>query len=321
MALPIDDLIFKALDTANLATLIPQVWAPNVEPNLRKAAVLQQSLTVDTTLVGEGGDRVFLPILPDLAAAAALSEEDLSVNPPGNQITIQQLSAANYVPLIPSEVGSAVGISRKALDRLKYDGMSLIVDRLAYSMSQFIEGQIAGLWNKAVPTVGGTLAQRYPNGHISTTVVAGDVMSSDVLRDSVALLQSGNMMPFDDGLYMAFLSPKQINDLMKDSKFRDDLHFAQPQTMLRGELGIYANCHIIASNYLKTATENTVTVTKGLVVGPRWAAVAYKRAPELVVDPTIYDFGRRRQVGIVADLDIELIHSDHGIVISTTTSL
>lgn len=313
MPLAIDELILKALDTANLSTLIPQVWAPQVEPNLRKAAVLQQSCLIDTTLVGEGGDRVFLPILPDLPAAVVQTEL--------TNMTLGQLSASNYVPLIPAEVGAAVKISRKALDRLKYDGMSLIVDRLSYAMSQYIETAIAQLWNATVPTVGGAMAQRYPLGHTSASVVIGDVMSSDVLRDSIALLQAGNMMPFDDGLYIAMLHPKQINDLFKDSKFRDDLHFAQPETFLRGEVGIYAGCHILASNYIKTATENTVTVYKGIIAGPRWAAVAFKRAPELVVDPTVYDFGRFRQVGIVADLDIELIHNDHSIVVSTTSTL
>jgi len=318
MALPIDELIAKALDTANLSTLIPQVWAPQVEPNLRKAAVLQQSCVIDTTLVGEGGDRVFLPILPDLPPAAVQTEL--------TNMTLGQLSASNYVPLIPTEVGAAVKISRKALDRLKYDGMSLIVDRLSYAMSQYIEGAIAQLWNATVPTVGGAMAGLYPINagvrYTSANIPATATFTSDQLRDAVALLQSGNMMPFDDGLYMAMLHPKQINDLFKDSKFRDDLHFAQPDVMLRGEVGIYGNCHIIASNYIKTATENTtVTVYKGIIAGPRWAAVAFKRAPELVVDPTVYDFGRFRQVGIVADLDIELIHSDHSIGISTASTL
>src|SRR5258708_16309017 len=49
----------------------------------------------------------------------------------------------------------------------------------------------------------------------------------------------------------------------------------------------------ILSNYIPGATgnaaitENSIGVTKSLLVAPRWAAIAYKRRPEIIVDPTL----------------------------------
>jgi hypothetical protein len=79
--------------------------------------------------------------------------------------------------------------------------------------------------------------------------------------------------------------------------------------------GMLHGVEIYVTNYIAQATENGVSVNKALLLAPRWAAVAYKRRPEVVVDPTLYDMGRRRRFGVVADLDIELIHNERGVVL------
>src|SRR5258708_25704755 len=90
-----------------------------------------------------------------------------------------------------------VQITRKALDRIKYDGMSAIVDRLAYAMSIAIELKIAALYNAtanaALPNsqvvFGGstltTIPSLYPAVHGSGTIVAADVMSGTLLSTAV----------------------------------------------------------------------------------------------------------------------------------------
>lgn len=312
--LPIDELIAKA-DTmsTNLTAVIPQLWASVLEDNLRRKAVLQQSLVVNTDLVGQPGDTVYLPTIPDFDDSGMDLTEDVDM-------VVNALSNATSVALKPAEKGKAIGITRYALDRMKYDGMAVIVDRLAYAMSLKIENTIAGLWNASVPGTANKLSALYPNGHTSANVAAGDTMSGDFLVDAVAQLKSQNVYPFSDGLFELFLSPLQAKAFLKDPKVRDDIHYSTPETMLRGELGIFHNCRIIETNSLKTATENTQTVYKALLVAPRWAAIAYKRMPEIVIDPTVYDFGRRRKLAIAADFDIELLHNDRGLVLSTTLS-
>jgi N4-gp56 family major capsid protein len=311
MTLPMDALVQKAItQTSNLTAIIPDLWAAQLEPNLRKAAVLEQALVQNTDLLGTDGDVVHIPTLPDLGAAAALTE--------GVDMTVGALTDATSIDLTPSEVGKAIGITRKALDRIKYDGMAAIVDRLAYSMSLYIEGTIAALWDNDLPgSAGSHMGYYYPNAHTSANVVSTDTFSSDVLLDAVGNLRASDVMPFPDGTFMAFIHPYQYRDLLKDTDVKNAIFYGSPQIMFRGEVGTLHNVRLIVTNHVVAVTENTVATRKALLVSPRWAAVAWKRRPELVVDPTVYDFGRRRQVAVQADLDIQLLHLDRSLVITT----
>jgi N4-gp56 family major capsid protein len=310
MALAIDALVQKAITmTTDLATMIPEVWAAELEPNLRKRAVLEQSLTVFSDLENAPGDTLHVPDLPDISAAVALTE--------GTDITVADLSDSAEVQLVPSEVGRGIGITRKTIDRLGYDGMAAIVERLAYAMSLYIEPTISGLWDDAVPTKGGTFTVQYPGGHDDTTIVAADTMSDAVVRHAVATMQATDVMPFDDGLYLLYMHPYQAEDYLQDDDVRTDIRYNSPAPLFRGEIGVHANCRIVLTTHLATATENSITAYKALLVSPRWAAVAYKRRPQIVVDPTLLDFGRRRQVAIVGDLKIASLHSDRALVLTT----
>lgn len=328
MSLATDALIKKATGTTNLQSLIPQLWASLMELNLRRRAVLEQSLLVNTDLLVPGaGDRVFIPALPDIAAAAALTE--------GTDITPAAISNAASITLTPAEYGQLVEVTRKALDRIKYDGMVAIIDRLAYAMSIAIEQKIASLYNAtanaALPNSqvvfgGGTLTtipSLYPNGHTSANIVSTDVMSADILSRAVAKMQQYDNIPFPDGNYWLFTTPDAFQSLIMDSNIRQDLRYAAPERLLNGDQGVVYGVRIILSNYLPGATgntaipENAINVVKSLLVGPRWAAIAYKRRPEVIVDPTLYDLGRRRRFGVLADFDIQLVHPERALAITT----
>ncbi len=320
MSLATDELVRKAYTgstTTTVNSLIPQIWAAQIERNLRKRAVFEQSAIVNTDLLApDAGNTVYMPILPDLAASGALTE--------GTDITVAALSTASSVALTPVEYGSLIGITRKALDRMKYDGIAATMDRLAYAMSLAIEGAFAALYNANVPGTSNKMVQVYPNGHTSANVVAGDIFSDALLLSGIATLQQQNNVPFPDGYFRCYISPSQYKDLLNDANTRQDLRWAAPERLLNGEVGALHGCRIIVTNYIPGASGNTaiventsIDVSKAFLVAPRWAAIAYKRRPEAVVDPTLYDLGRRRQFGIVADFDVELLHNERGVILSS----
>jgi hypothetical protein len=327
-----DALIKKATTlTSNLTQLIPQLWAAQLEQNLRRRAVLEQSLVVNTDLmVPKSGDRVFIPALPDITIADVLTE--------GTDMTVYALANSASIPLIPAEYGKTIEITRKALDRIKYDGMSAIVDRLAYSMSIRIETNTAALYNAtaaaAFPTsrtafgTAGitTIPTLYPNGHTSANIVATDTFNASMLSQAVALMQQYDNVPMPDGNYWLYMAPDAWQSLIMDANVRQDLRYAAPERLLNGDQGVLYGVRIILSNYLPGSTGNTaimegaaaaVPVVKSLMVAPRWAAIAYKRRPEIVVDPTLYDMGRRRRFGVTADFDIQLLHPERALVITS----
>ena len=327
--LPTDQLIKKALTLqTNLQSLVPQIWAAYMELNLRRRAVLEQSLLVNTDLtVPNSGNTVYIPALPDIQMANALTE--------GTSQSAQTISNAASISLTPTEYGQLVAVTRKALDRIKYDGMAAIVDRLAYAMSIRIETNIAALYNATASAglpnsqvvFGGsaltTLPLLYPNGHSNTTIVNTDVMSAAVLSTAVAKMQQYDNVPFPDGNYWLFTTPDVFQSLIMDANIRQDLRYSAPERLLNGDQGVIYGVRIILSNYLPGATgnaaltENSIGVVKSLLVAPRWAAIAYKRRPEIIIDPTLYDLGRYRQFGVLADFDIELLHAERAVVITT----
>ena len=332
MTLPSDQLIKKAMTLqTNLQSLVPQIWAALMELNLRRRAVLEQSLLVNTDLtVPKSGNTVYIPALPDIVPAVPLTE--------GTAISPVTLSNAAAIQLVPFEYGQMVQITRKALDRIKYDGMAAIIDRLAYAMSIRIEQNIAALYNATAnaslptsQTVFGAagltqIPLLYPNGHNSTNVVNTDVMSASVLSTAVAKMQQFDNIPFPDGNYWLFTTPDAFQALIMDANIRQDLRYAAPERLLNGDQGVLQGVRVILSNYLPGATgnagltENGVGVTKSLLVAPRWAAIAYKRRPEIIIDPTLYDLGRYRQFGVLADFDIQLLHPERALVITTAKS-
>ncbi len=216
--------------------------------------------------------------------------------------------------------------------------MSAIVDRLAYAMSIAIELKIAALYNAtanaALPNsqvvFGGstltTIPSLYPGGHGSGTIVAADVMSGAVLSTAVAKMQQFDNVPFPDGNYWLFTTPDAYQALVMDANIRQDLRYAAPERLLNGDQGVLQGVRVILSNYIPGATgnaaitENSIGVTKSLLVAPRWAAIAYKRRPEIIVDPTLYDLGRFRQFGVLADFDVQLLHPERALAITTAKS-
>lgn len=320
-----DTLVQKAItQTSNMTAIIPKLWAAQLEKNLRIAAVLQNSLVENTDLlVPNSGDTVYIPTLPDLGTGGGGNPTVAAVLTEGTDIVDIAMDNASSVAFVPTEYGLGVAVTRKMLDRIKYDGVAAVVDRLGYAMSRTIETQIGALWNASVPGTSNKLAVQYVgdqsgnNLATSTTITSANVITDELILRGVMYLEQKNNIPFPDGFYRLFITPSQYKALMLDPNVRQDLRFGAPDKLFKGEVGALHNCRVIVTNSVATDTENSITVNNALMVAPRWAAVAWKRRPQVVVDPTLYDYGRRRRFGVFADFDIELLHNDRGVVLKS----
>jgi N4-gp56 family major capsid protein len=326
MSLATDTLVQKAItSTTNMSAIIPKIWAAQLEKNLRIGAILQQSIVENTDLlVPDSGDTVYIPTLPDLGTTGGNPPTTVGALTEGTDIVDIVMDNATSVAFVPTEYGMGVGVTRKMLDRIKYDGVAAVVDRLGYAMSRTIETQIAALYNKDVPGTANAMDVEYVatddtgvTKATSATITAADTFNDELLLRGVQRLQEKNNVPFPDGFFMCFISPAQAKALMLDQNIRQDLRFGAPEKLFRGEIGALHNCRIIVTNSIATDTENSVSVFNSLLVAPRWAAVAWKRRPQVVIDPTLYDYGRRRRFGVFADFDIEMLHADRGIVLKS----
>ena len=311
MPLKTDELVKKATTTTTtLSSLIPKIWAARVERNLRKHAVFEPSvLTFNELLVPGAGDTLYVPLLPDLGPVGSLTE--------GTDMTVNALTTASSVAYVPVEYGTAIEITRKALDRIKYDGIAETTDRLSYAMSQAIQIAFASLYNASVPGTSNKMTQVYANGKASGTITAADTFNDQLILNGIKTLEQSNNFPFPDGYYILYINPAQYANLLQDTNTRQDLRWAAPDRLINGEKGALHGVRIVVTNYIQTATENSLTVNKAILTAPRWSAIAWKRRPEVVIDPTVYDMGRRRRFGIVADFDIELLHNERAVCLTS----
>lgn len=319
MPMPIDELIQKATagdtTTGSFSYLIPHIWAAQLELNLRRHAVLQPSLVQDTSLLDTPGDYVIIPTLPDVIDIVSQLTED-------TDITVDKLGPDSSVTLTPTEWGGGIQFTRKVLDRMNYDGMAAAIDRISYSMSYQIETQIAALYS-ALETAGSTT---FSASSVSTIngVTASNTLNDYAFLAAQNFLRTKNAHPFPTGRYKFFIHPNQWESLMQDPNIRNDLRFFNPKAVIDGEnqenelVAIHHNCEVYVTNYVPVVNNSSsVPVYKSLLVSPRWGAIAWKRKPAIVVDPTLYDFGRRRKVGITADFVVSTLHTERAVVVET----
>lgn len=319
MTMPTDDLIIKAqTQTSNWSSLIDKLWADRIERNLRKQAMLVQTLTEFNNLEVPGsGDILHIPTLPDLTSVPALTE--------GTPMSVQAMPNSGDIDLTPTEYGMMYAVTRKMMDRIKYDGMAEIFDRFAYAMSQTMENQVAALYSANVPGTSGSgfsngqIQKYYANGKTTSNITTSDVFNAALLLQGITQLKVNNAEDFG-GWFHLYINPSQWSALHQDTTIVNNLRYADPSALLNGQVASLYGAKIFVTNYIQISNEGSgsaVPVNNALLLSPRWAAIAYKRRPAAFVDPTLYDGGRIRQFGISADFQIALFHNERAVVLAS----
>ena len=96
----------------------------------------------------------------------------------------------------------------------------------------------------------------------------GDVLAGADLIKAYTTLQA-NSAPLVDGFYVAIAHPYVIYDLKKETAvtgFIEASKYAQPEKLIKGEIGALNGVRIVVSPNVKTFT-STTTVYPTLVMG------------------------------------------------------
>lgn len=108
-----------------------------------------------------------------------------------------------------------------------------------------------------------------PGGAADAAVTNTDQISTADLATIKERLQNRFAPTWDDGLYMAIVSPRMEKHLRLDDSFRKAVQFGDPRRLFRGELGIYEGFRFMSSTNLPTETVNALTGHLGIFFGPR----------------------------------------------------
>jgi len=107
----------------------------------------------------------------------------------------------------------------------------------------------------------------------TATTDTGSKIDSEDLQGIKEILQGNNAQTDSEGLYWAIISPRMEKHLRSDSDFKEAMHYANPQMIVRGQIGVYEGFRFITSTNMKTETINSITAHKGFFLGP--GAVGY----------------------------------------------
>lgn len=107
----------------------------------------------------------------------------------------------------------------------------------------------------------------------TATSGTGSKIDTEDLQGIKETLEMANAPTDSDGLYWAIVSPRMDKHFRQDTDFKEAMHYANPNALVRGEMGVYEGFRFIKSTNMSTETINSLDAYKGFFLGP--GAIGY----------------------------------------------
>ena len=256
----IDSNIYKT-DDATAQYVNPEYWSQKLVKALREKVVLEKFGRQDFRGLGKNVRKINIP-KNAYEVAGELTE--------GVQTPVSALSYSE-VEITFTEYGIAYQVSEKELNSgLKFIFQD-IVERATYALAAKKEQVIRDA------LLDGAGLSKYVNDKDNTTITSDDTLDLDTIIDAMALMKAQNAMP--KVLVIHPNQEKSIKKLLVDAGsnvIRDKLVAVE-----NGFIGQIAGVDVYVNNFVKSDTENSVTVYKALMLGPNAFAVAYQQEAKI----------------------------------------
>lgn len=256
----IDTDVFDSGETA-AGYLNPQIWNRKIEDYAKANLVLAPLGVQNEELLSKPGYQLNIATGVAITAAALTETDSIDIQKPDfGQVTVT-----------PTEYGGAFQITRKEMDRAFVNLVNEKSADAGYALAKIKDDTImaALVANTDISTV-------YVNDAVATTFASTDVFDTDAIADAVTTLRTNNWKP----TYL-MIHPHQEGALIKSSNFIDASKFGGNDVVMNGQIGRYLGLKVFSTTVVTTATVNSVTAYKALVLGPRAFVVARKRLPTI----------------------------------------
>lgn len=245
---------------ASAAYLNPTIWSEAIEQFARENTVMMPLGVIDNRGVG-----------------TAMEQLNIARN---NEYTAADLTEGTATPVTALSFGQVVvtyketGLAKQVSELQLAYGLSSVFNDIVMTMGEALAVKrdvdiIAEITANATGDV-------YPNGHAAGTIVAADVLSTDVIADA----KTTNRVARRPGKYLV-IHPLCENSLIKDTAFVDASIYGGREVVLGGEIGKYLGMKVISYARIQSATENSITVYKNLLIGDRAFVFAQKIPPKI----------------------------------------
>ena len=262
----------------------PEVMAEMISAKVAKKVAVIPFAKVDTTLQGQAGNTITIPVFGYIGDAANVAE--------GASIGASALTTT-HKQFTVKKVAKGVDITDEALLSGYGDPVGEANRQLIMSISQKVD-------QDAIDALYG--ASLSFNGIANKISYAGIVDAIDVFEEEYNTEK------------IIFVHPKQVSQLRKDADFTSaDKYLNGNYTAVNGEIGKIANCRVVVSKRVKENAENTTYINP--IVKLTYDAETEQETPAL----TIF-LKRNVMVETSRDIDkqINMIRASENYVVALT---
>ena len=209
----------------------PEVMAEMISAKVAKKVSIIPFAKVDTTLEGQAGNTITIPVFGYIGDAANVAE-GASIGASALTTTHQQFTI--------KKIAKGVDITDEAILSGYGDPVGEANRQLIMSISQKVDQDAIDALYGATRTVG------FPTSKIS---YSGIVDSIDIFEEEYNTEK------------IIFVHPKQVSQLRKDADFTSaDKYVNGNYVAVNGEVGKIANCRVVVSKRVKTISDDTLYV-------------------------------------------------------------
>ena len=252
----------------------------------------------------------------------------------GKHIKTQTLSSSTKSIKV-KEHGTAVMITEAAIRFSFVNELEIAIRQLSRNYVMTIEKEMR---DAAVKGGAGTskIFGRQKGGAKITArnqIAAGvNEMTVATVKDAIEILNTANCQKVDGQYWVCILSPHQARALRDDPAWINASDYAQPETLLNGEIGRIDDVRFIVTTLmpsgaagenelgyvaeLKGAGANSIDVYQAVLFGEDYYCLAESLAPEIRTDNT-EDFGREVKIAWYGIWGVDVLNPTHGVVIET----
>ena len=262
----------------------PEVMSEMISAKVSKRVAVMPFAKVDTTLAGQAGNTITIPVFGYIGDARDVSE--------GMSIGASELSTTDKQFTV-KKIGHGVNITDEAILSGYGDPVGEANKQLAMSIAQKVD-------QDAIDALYGASLQY--NGIANKISYAGIVDAIDAFEEEFNTEK------------IIFVHPKQVSQLRKDADFLSaDKYVNGNYIAMNGEIGKIANCRVVVSKRVKENSDHTAYINP--IVKLTYDAETEQETPAL----TIF-LKRNVMVETSRDIDkqINMIRASENYVVALT---
>lgn len=265
------------MDGAVGANIVTKAYDLAAWPALRPQLIFDQFATVRATRQSHRGSSVQFTFVDDLAEATTPLAENLDVD--------SAAIGSSTVEVVLAEYGNAVTTTAllRGTSFIPFDPVA--AERVGYNAGLSIDTIVRTALDAATQEIG----------------TGAENLSSGLFREAVKMMKVANVRPFNDGTYVAVISPVQEQMLKAEAdaagwRWVVGNEPGAGNSIYYGEIGMYEGCRVVVNNHLTAQGNGYFMGAEALAKGFS-SAPGFGPQPNVVVSPVVDKLRRFASVG------------------------